>query len=326
MQKISLWLSLKILIRYKLVRKFKDFYRYYGFVLINSRFVELSKNSKKGNDSVDKSSVVAIIFSKDRAMQLHSLLESFFDNKIGDCGVVVIYSASSTIHKESYRVLIENHKENILFLNQELFDSFQDCLQSALNNLAEDKVFFLVDDIIFTETVDYDYLSNIDLTNTVFSLRMGGHLKHSYVVDLPQPLPQNICLQKNFIFWDWSDGVMEWGYPLSLDGHFFPKKDVVRWCNFLKFRNPSSFEIELQKLNFVYKKKQGMAYSKSRIVNVPINVVQNEVSNIHGFLHQDQLVAYWMDGMAIDVKKFKSLVNLSTHQEYGFEYVKRDAK
>jgi hypothetical protein len=326
LHKTSSRMILKMLIRYKIIKKIKDLYYYLNFLLANPSFIQSYKNSKKIHDQIYRPSVAAIIFSKDRAMQLHSLLESFFDNKIGECRVAVIYSSSSKIHKEGYEVLLKKNEENILFINQDSFSSFQDCLRGVLNLFNEERIFFLVDDIIFIETIDYDSLSNIDLSETIFSLRMGSHLKYSYVIDSPQPLPKNMYCQNDFLFWNWDEGEMEWGYPLSLDGHIFLKTDIVNWCKFLRFKSPSSLEIQLQKLNYLYKKKQGMAYSKSRIVNIPINIVQNEVSNIHGSVHQDKLAAYWIDGMAIDVKKFKGMTNLSTHQEFELEFIKREAK
>ena len=69
-----------------------------------------------------------------------------------------------------------------------------------------------------------------------------------------------------------------------------------------------------------------MSFKKSRIVNIPANMVQNEVNNIHGSIHQNDLLQKWFDGWVIDHKKFRGWLNYSVHQEADFKFIMRDVK
>lgn len=268
----------------------------------------------------------AIIFSKDRAIQLHALLSSFFDTKIGECGAVVIYVASTEAHKKAYDEVAIIFQNRVKFIEEVLFPSFKSCLVNTVSGFSSGKVFFLVDDILFTEMVNYQFLSSLDLADTIFSLRMGSHLNYSYVVASKQSLPKSLEFKEEYLTWKWRDGLFDWGYPLSVDGHIFSTSEVLLWSTHLKYTSPSSFEGSLQRLRSIYLFKRGMSFRKSRLVNIPANRVQCEVDNFHGLLHQDDLLQKWNNGLAIDHSKFIGLNNYSVHQEADFEFVKRDYK
>jgi hypothetical protein len=190
--------------------------------------------------------------------------------------------------------------------------------------LKDGKIFFLVDDIVFTEMVDYRFLVSLNLSETVFSLRMGEHLDYSYVVASKQPLPATLEVQENCLTWKWRDGSLDWGYPLSVDGHIFTIAEVLLWAKHLNYSSPSSFEDSLQRLRSVYLCKRGMSFRKSRLVNIPANIVQSEVSNFHGEVHQDDLLRQWNEGLAIDHTQFRGWNNNSVHQEAEFQFIRRE--
>ena len=270
--------------------------------------------------------ISAVVFSKDRAMQLHALLTSFFETKIGECEIVVIYKSSTATHKRAYDEVIKIFGEQVKFVEQEKYPAFRDCLGQVVSQLPIGKIFFLVDDIVFTEVVDYQFLASLDVSDTVFSLRMGDHLNYSYVVDANQPLPQTLEFENEYLVWQWREGKLDWGYSLSVDGHIFSTSEVLLWIKYFEFFSPSSFENSLQKLKHLYREKRGMSFRKARIVNIPVNKVQDEVNNIHGSIHQDDLLQQWLDGMAIDTGKFRGWVNQSVHQEAVLNMIKREGK
>ncbi len=305
----------------KIINEINSYYRSF---LCEFYLHKLYKKKKLSKNQVSYK-ISAIVFSKDRAMQLHALLNSFFDTKIGECNINVIYYYSNELHKKSYNQLRLFFRNKVNFIAENNCESFQLCLKKVIDKIPNGKIFFLVDDIIFTETVDYGFLSSLDLSKIIFSLRMGLHLRYSYVVDSPQPLPENF-IQDNFLLrWKWSNGKLDWGYPLSVDGHIFMIDDVSVWVNYLHFNSPSSFESALQKLKHVYHFKDGMSFTKARIVNIPANKVQSEVDNYHGSIHQDKLLELWLDGKAIDYKKFRGWSNTSVHEEANFNFIKRES-
>lgn len=271
-------------------------------------------------------SISAVVFSKDRAMQLHALLNSYFETKVGECEIVVIYKSSTEAHKQAYEEVANIFGTKIKFVEQGKYAGFRECLEQTVSLLPKGKMFLLVDDIVFTETVDYHFLASLDVSDTVFSLRMGEHLNYSYVVDSSQPLPKTVEVKDGYLTWQWSEGKLDWGYPLSVDGHIFSTSEVLLWIKYLEFSSPSSFEMALQKLKHIYRNKLGMSFRKSRIVNIPANKVQDEINNLHGAIHQEDLLQKWFDGLAIDHTQFRGWKNRSVHQEANFVYMKRDNK
>ncbi|MBT8563237.1 hypothetical protein G6710_02045 [Polynucleobacter paneuropaeus] len=267
--------------------------------------------------------ITTIIFSKNRAVQLYALMNSLLDTKIGNCNVIVIYQATTPEHALSYEEVRKLIGDQAVFYDQNLYSSFKNCLINVLKNNQSRKIFFLVDDIIFTEKVNYRELEKIDSSRYIFSLRMGAQLRYSYVVQKSQSLPQFIQNSNKYLLWHWLNGDFEWGYPLSVDGHLFNYHEVLIWASCLKYSAPNSLEIAMQNLRPYYLFKLGACFKKSVIVNIPANKVQDEVANLHGSIHQDELLAAWQKGLCIDFKKFRGFINTSAHQEAEFSLVNK---
>lgn len=273
------------------------------------------------NSKIAENSLGCVVFSMDRALQLDGLLRSFFLNKQGECTIKVIYRTSNDEHKKSYQEVEERFKGKVDFFEE--MGSFKSTLVNVLNQLKSGKLFFLVDDIIFTESFDCDFLSTIDTSKYIFSLRMGNHLNYSYVVDKLQKLPEFIEKNDEYLYWDWSKSELDWAYPLSVDGHIFNKQEILAMVEYFDFKAPNSFEEVLQNAKELFSCRLGMSYPKARIVNNPCNKVQNEVSNLHGSMHQDDLLKIWQSGKEIDILPLQGYVNISVHEDIKFEFKER---
>lgn len=273
------------------------------------------------NSKVAKNSLGCVVFSMDRALQLDGLLRSFFLNKKGDCDIKVIYRTSNDEHKKSYQEVEARFKGKVEFFEET--GSFKSTLVNVLNQLKNRKLFFLVDDIIFTENFDCEFLSTIDTSKYIFSLRMGSHLNYSYVVDKIQRLPEFIDKNDEYLYWDWSKSELDWAYPLSVDGHIFNTQEILAMVEYFDFKAPNSFEGVLQNVKELFSKRLGMSYQKARIVNNPCNKVQNEVSNLHGSMHQDDLLKIWQDRNEIDILPIQRYINKSVHEDIKFEFKER---
>ena len=272
------------------------------------------------NSKVAENSLGCIVFSMDRALQLDGLLRSFFLNKLGECTISVIYKASGDEHQKAYQDVIKRFENKVHFYEEGV--GFKPTLLDALAQINTGRLFFLVDDIIFTEKVDFDKLSKIDSSKFIFSLRMGNHLSYSYVVDKAQKLPQFIDKDDEFLYWDWSDSDSEhdWAYPLSVDGHIFGVEEIRILAEHFDYKGPNSFEGILQKVKGLFSKRLGMSYTKARLLNNPCNKVQREVKNLHGEMHQDDLLKIWDSGHEIDVEMLQGYINKSVHEDVAFEY------
>ena len=273
--------------------------------------------------------VECIIFSRDRAMQLHGLLSTMGEKLTPSVPVHVIFMASTSLHQKAYEEVANIFfTQNVRFVLQQDAQSFKQDLMKVLYSLSCDSIFFLVDDILFTEAVDLQDVLEFDQDENVFSLRMGQNLSRCYVLQKPQPQPplndsQTGKVDFEKIIWQWDKGELDWGYPLSVDGHFFDRRELVTMASLITFSAPNSFEDQLQIFKPFFSNRCGVSYKKSRIVNIPCNRVQNERDNLSGNVHPDKLLAAWNEGYQIDYKKLYGFINESAHQDHFLPLILR---
>ncbi len=272
--------------------------------------------------------VECIIFSKDRALQLHALLSSYYEKVISPAPVHILYQASTPSHQKAYddvEALFSG--ADTVFIRQRSDESFRQDVLDLLKIIQSEKVFFLVDDILFTEEVD---LSDFTMLNTdifVPTLRMGENLTTCFTLQKDQPQPQFVSHRAagpDKIVWRWNQGVYDWNYPLSLDGHFFSLREMTVMTDCISFRAPNSYEANLQKFRWLYLNRLGVSYRKSKVVNVACNKVQTENDNLCGNVHQDVLLEQWLKGFQMDYRQLYGLANQSAHQDVPFRLVCRD--
>jgi len=264
-----------------------------------------------------------IIFSKDRAMQLDALLGSFFHFAKNPPALKIIYRASSNPFESAYdEVKTAYIANNVEFIKEQ---NFKADLTTALETINSSKVFFLVDDIIFKETVDFNYFEKIDPKKQILSLRLGKHLNFAYTLQKEQKLP-DLSPSKEFnqlLSWDWNLAEYDWAYPLSVDGNLFDTSEVKIMVNHLNYKAPNSFEEALQLMTPLYAQRRGLCFEKSVIVNNPCNKVQTENPNVHGAITIEELNNKWLEGYRIDFKTFQGIENKSAHQELPLKFIKR---
>jgi len=267
----------------------------------------------------DNLNIGCVIFSMDRVMQLDALLSSMFELTDGVSEVSVIYRATTSEHEESYRDIKKKFNGKVHFLAEENL-SFKENLLMTLREMNSSRVFFLVDDIVFIRKFDFTVLRDVNSYETIFSLRMGEHLNYSYVVQRRQKLPGTLRREKGFLWWDWSEGELDWSYPLSVDGHIFSRSEMIILAKSLEYRAPNSFENSMQALKGYFSRRRGMSCSDSIILNIPCNRVQNEVGNISGDIDPNYLLEMWNKGYRIDPNCFYNYKNTSVHEEVPFSY------
>lgn len=272
--------------------------------------------------------VECLIFSKDRAMQLHALLGSIKDKVSPAVPVHVLYHSSSALHQRSYETLINQlaGHHQVTFTRQRDAGSFKQDTLALLEKIQADRIFFLVDDLLFIEQVDLRDLVSFDTRTFVPSLRMGANLKRSYTVQQDQPLPEQLRPDRpsGLLVWKWEEGQLDWGYPLSVDGHIFSTAEIKIISKAIEFAAPNTYEDALQLFMRIFRKRQGVCYEKSKIVNIPCNKVQDEKRNISGDIHQDYLAEQWLNGRQIDYRGLYGVMNISAHQELAYNLIARE--
>lgn len=269
-----------------------------------------------------------VIFSKDRALQLHALLSGFVEKVTPAVPVHVLYRTSSDGHRQAYdelESLFAGH--DIRFVRQTGDRSFKNHLLEILFSMTCDRLFFLVDDMVFTEPLDINDLLRFNPDRFVPSLRMGKNLSRCYVVQQGQPLPpfeKKAVDDPDKIVWQWSRGALDWSYPLSVDGHFFARREVAAMAALIPFSAPNSFEDRLQVFRPLFLNRLGIGYEKSKVVNIPCNRVQNEIPNLSGNTHPDILLEKWRQGYRLKYEDIYGLANESVHQEVALPLILRE--
>ena len=313
---------------------FKRFANHFGAVLISkvtyekvlhqrkALFESLLSNSK--NDLLP--GTACVIFSKDRPMQLYGLLDSYFRYVANPIPITVIYSNKDKNQKDAYLDVVKYFKKNqtkVDFINE--MDSFKEVLLETLSKIREDKILFLVDDIIFIKPVDFDNFKKVDTKTHVLSLRHSPFLRKSFTTNTYHSPPSF----KKFRFsdelqeFDWFESGGEWSDPWSLDGQLLNTSEVLLISNCSNFRAPNSYEIALKAFNDIVMSRKGLCFNESKILNLPINRVQNEVNNISGNISVDFLLDKWNQGYCIDTFIFREHVPLSTHEDHPVKFIKR---
>jgi len=268
-----------------------------------------------------------ITFSKDRALQLHALISSYLEKVASPVPVHILYQTSTPSHQNAYEEIIETfYSNNISFKKQDSDNSFRSDLILLLQSVHSEKILFLVDDVLFIEDFDIEDFVKFDTDKFVPTLRMGLNLNKCYTLQKNQQLPElmpTIIKDKDKITWQWDQGVYDWSYPLSLDGHFFSAQEIKTMIQLIDFSAPNTLEDQLQHFRRFFLFRKGVAYNKSRIVNIPCNKVQNENKNIHGNRHQDFLLEQWRKGYQMDYRQLYGFNNTSAHQEISFNFKNR---
>jgi hypothetical protein len=271
--------------------------------------------------------VQGIIFSRDRALQLHAGLTSFIEKVKPPAPLFILHLATSERHQRAYDDLMKIFMDQpFTFIPQQSGQSFRADLLSILSCLDADRVFFLTDDILFIESVDLENMADLDTDRFVPSLRMGENLTWSYTLQKNQPLPPwhpDQCPDPDKRVWKWNEGILDWGYPLSVDGHFFSTWEMTAMVKLIRFHSPNTLEDELQKFRPMFMPRYGISFAKSHIVNIPWNRVQTDRDNLSEGIDPEHLLEQWEKGRQIDFRKLYGVTPTSVHQVFPLEFTER---
>jgi len=264
-----------------------------------------------------------IIFSKDRAMQLHLLLESILLNfNVEDYTLNILYKASNDEYNRGYNTIRDLYPQ----FKYKKEESFKNDVLSLFND-SKYTIFFTDDDIIYQPfKLNNDELHNIFMLTEAncFSLRLGLNTVNCYTMQKLNKLNNynthnffyDVDLIEPVISWKVKDGTNDYAYPMSLDGHIFKTEYIKNLCEILEYANPNLFEAFLS--NFTKPEMIISSYKNSKLVNSPINRVQETFKNLSGRKYNyssEDLNEMYLDGVIIDLNKMNFNEITSPHQE-----------
>lgn len=264
-----------------------------------------------------------VIFSKDRGCQLDLLLRSMSEfMEVGcDDRVSVIFRASSSEFHQAYGK-VQRRFPGVKFLDEEVA---RGGFRSTLLSVADRGIpmsMFLVDDDVFKNpfSLSDDEVSRFFAEPDVLclSLRLGSHINYCYPMGRYVE-PPVLDLRGS---WSWKGRDGDWGYPMSLDGHIFRSGELLPLLEERSYGNPNELEHALSCDPLGH--PMMMCYPDSRIINLPVNRVQNTFANRsgdvdvadlnHKFLHQD---------LMIDFHPLRGIRNSAPHQEHELRFVRQ---
>jgi hypothetical protein len=318
----------------------KGLANYLGFIILDNKtndalFEEISIYTDLLSSNIDHSlafsdspsKIGCIVFSKDRPLQLHCLLSSYFEHVSSPAPVHVLFASSNSRYKRGYEALFQFFGSRLGSITEQ--KNFKKDIIDIIENLQSSQLFFLVDDIVFIRKMDLSVLSCLPANTFIISLRLGKNILLSHTGLKKQMQPHFISHKKvgseNLNIWSWAQGETDWAYPLSLDGNIFATAEMISVLKYLNFHSPNTLEASLQKINRLALKRYGVCFDLSKIVNLPYNRVQTDFDNVSGSISTDYLLQKWEEGMAIDYRKMYNYTNTCPHELVPVEFVRRDA-
>jgi len=288
--------------------------------------------------------VVAVMFSKDRALQLDAALRSFFLN-CSDPHLVslkVIYTGRNATFLEQYHELGRQYAGDarVDFIEQTDFrkDVFEAIgvpfskWRRVLTNVIPKKrgisaatpfLLFLVDDIIFAANFR---LSEIvaalnDHRNALgFTLLLGENINYCYPLELPIEFPDCEHVTDRLLKYHWPSAGTGLNYPLEVSGSVYRLKEMAGLLGRIDFTNPNTLEASMAAAANDYQHSHPylLCYRQSVSFCNPLNKVQNTYNNKDGgkpAYSPGSLANMFAKGYRIDIAPYQNMVSDAVHQE-----------
>ena len=264
-----------------------------------------------------------IIFTKDRATQLRLLLESITKNAPGIFNINVLYKATNNDFAMAYEKLMdEDIISNITWVSE---NDFKTQNLRLLDSELPYTCFFTDDDIIYMPINEQEIINCLENDDDIFcfALNLGKNVNVCYTQNTDNVL---VPMEDdgNIVKWDWTVHYMDFGYPLSVDGHVFRTDDNQSLAKKVQYSNPNTFEAALQIFENFPKNKMA-AFAHSRLVNTPINIVQNVFHNRKGEkygMSTKELNDKYLNDEIIDYSSLNFSNIVGCHQEIELEFKK----
>ena len=305
-------------------------------------------------------SILALIFSRDRAMQLDATLRSML-NQCSDAVAAdlrVLYSATSTLHQGQYRELAAEYASaGITFVRESAFrrDLLRElelasvrpgvgplrAMLSAIPGVGgrvgtfglhrNRFVLFLVDDNIFVRRFRLREAADA-LAATPhaigFSLRLGANTTHCYPLARPQSVPALTPMRTGIVSYEWPASDADFAYPLEVSSSLYRLHEMVPLLSALPFRNPNTLESELAARAgaFASSHPQLLCFERSVTFCNPVNKVQSEYDNRAGTdaaNSSEGLAEHFARGYRVDVASYDGIVPTGCHQEVTLRFASR---
>lgn len=268
-----------------------------------------------------------VLFSFDRPLQVYAFLESLEKYCVGLGEVHVIYRASSQSFLEGYDIVRDRFQ--FAFFHQQgpdCYTNFKPLVMQYAFETPSAYVLFAVDDIVVKRNINLRACVESMEKNQAygFYLRLGFNITECYMQKgAKTSLPYLHDCGNDIYKFSFNQSSGDWGYPNTLDMAIYRKADIERDIKKIIFKAPNTFEGAWA--NLANLKNIGLCFSESKIVNVPINLVNEEyIDNRNmGLYSKKELLNIFDQGLKIDIDHISSLHNSAPHMPCYLKFVAR---
>lgn len=288
---------------------------------------------------------LVLVFSRDRAMQLHATLESFM-LQVPDAAtaeIVVLHRETSSRHRSQYRELESKLDMRVRFLEETAFqqqvinllgdptDHHTDLSPGVDVQGKEDHCLFLVDDCVFVRSFRLSEAQEaLDSSprSLGFSLRLGRNTTFCYSLNRTQALPTFGELGDAMRKFRWIGAEGDFGYPLEVSSSIYRLKMLRDLLGHLRFENPSSLESQmaLHARNLGVRFPDLICFERSVAFCVPLNRVQDVYQNRASTSERysvETLADQFDLGKRIDIQALSGFTPRACHQEIDLQLERR---
>lgn len=284
-----------------------------ALTLIGLSFIFLFATTSLFADTAD-----LIIFSKDRPLQLQALLESITLHVTGLEHVAVLYATSAPQFSAAYEILAERFP-NVRWVQQDPIKrraDFAPLLRDIIENLPAPYLMFAVDDMIVINKVDLSRCIEVMKKTNAYGcyLRLGKDTTYCYAYNAPMRVPKLIHVENGFYTWQLQTGDKCWGYPHTVDMTLYSRGVAYNAIQSFGHSSPNVFEAWWSGKT-PPSGAQGLCYATSRVINIPLNLVQQDYTNnrcARRYTVED-LLNLFIQGWRINVEAFYKFKHNSPH-------------
>lgn len=271
--------------------------------------------------------IQAIVFSYNRAMQLHALLESIDKNAYNLFDYITIsYNYSNDDYKEGYSWLSEEGFADEWESHKKVVHTtkFRDHLLSLID-VDYPYTALLCDDSIVYDKMDRDDVLGIMDSVFTFSPRLGLNVVECYTHNCENNLGNYVDMGDT-IKWKWRQEKLDFGYPLTIDGNIYKTIDILNLLNKISVTSPPRLEGELNKFKKHIDGNWMGSYKTNRLVSIPVNKVQTDYpDNRVGekfAVSAKELNDKYLDGYTVNLDKMDFSNITGSHQELNLVFKK----
>jgi glycosyltransferase involved in cell wall biosynthesis len=270
-----------------------------------------------------------IVYSYDRPMQLYALLESIQKYVIGLATTTIIVRASNEHYNHAYQEIEHDFPKAQFIYQAPPYTDFQQINNTCIEQSKSPYILFGVDDIIVKDVINLDEcIAALEKSNAHgFFLRLGTNLDYCFALSSPQAVPPLQEIKPGIYSWQFCQAEHDWRYPNNLDFTVYRTSEIKNALKNAHYQNPNA--LESQFMCSAHLDHYGLCYQASKIVNLPLNMVQTFWPNNCGNTYTTQkLLELFNQGLKIDITKLYQIANKSAHMldDTLISFIPRTAK